>query len=118
MAQIPSSFFDVFTRPQQHVKTAIYSDQLNATASSAAGKKYQTLFSDAFGHHVQFYLDTPPELVLLPDDSRRFVSADSLTSVFLNVLYEPPRIFETPNTEYSADTQISFANFLKSISDT
>ncbi len=57
-------FLDFFRRPEQ-VISDLYTDQLGASVGGDDNaRKSQNLFSDAFGHHVDVFLDAAPELVL------------------------------------------------------
>lgn len=114
------NYFDFFTRPQHHFSTIRYGNRLVAEAPEEEGEitaKYQSLFSDAFGHHVQFNLDVPAEICIQLNNKRRFVENDSLSSYFLDKLYTPPVIFQSQNTNPREADKRSFNYFLQSISD-
>ncbi len=114
------SYFEHFTRPDQHYSTTSYENRLVASAKESEhneSSKYQNLFSDAFGHHVQFNLDVPAVIKLQLDNTRRFITNDSLTSYFLDVLYKPPKIYLSQNTQPKEADSRSFAYFVSSISD-
>jgi hypothetical protein len=113
-------FFDHFTRPDQHYSTTSYENRLVAETEETEhneSSKYQTLFADSFGHHVQFNLDTPPDITLQLENTRRFITNDSLTSFFLDKLYQPPNIYLSQNTHPRPADKRSFDYFLRSISD-
>lgn len=108
------SFFEYFNRPCQHCDIDRYSDRLGDTLRRGRdniGGKLQTLFSDAFDHHVEFNLDTPPDIQFLYNDSRRIVSADSMTSYFIDEIYVPPLIFEQTNSRLNKDNVVPFDDF-------
>lgn len=111
-------FFSFFGRPD-HVITDLYHDQLGASiGGNELATKYQNLFSDAFGHHIQIAFETPPAIQVQAQDYRRVVTADSLTAYFLDNLYRVPTLYESPNGTHSAADIISYDLFLRSISGT
>jgi hypothetical protein len=115
------SYFDYFTRPNQHYSVASYRNRLVAETEETEfneSAKYQTLFADSFGHHVQFNLDTPPTITLQLNNITRFITSDSLTSYFLDNLYTPPNIYLSQNTKLRPADKRTFKFFLDRISDT
>ena len=79
-------FFDFFIRPNQDNPTTPYENFLRAPATNPDGSdvdKYQTLFAEAFGHHVQFYLNAAPEITVVTNSNKRLVESDGLTTYFL-----------------------------------
>ncbi len=110
-------YFDYFIRADHSISS--YEDRLGSSAKESEQNeesKYQTLFSDAFGHHVQFNLDTPPILRIERNNARRFISNDSLSSYFLDKLYNPPKIYLSGNIRKRESDIRSFGHFLASIS--
>jgi hypothetical protein len=116
MDSTPQSFFDFFGRPEQVVRR-LYTDELAAPIEgNKTIRRYQNLFCDAFGHHIEVNFDAVPEIQIQPDDPRRFITKDSLTAYFLDTLYQPPAIYETPNGSYSVRDSIPYPEFCRSIS--
>ena len=113
-----ASFFDFFARPNQDNPTTPYENMLRAPANQADGgdvDKYQTLFAEAFGHHVQFYLNTPPELKIATNSTKRLIESDGLTTYFLEKIYKPPAFYETSNYPPDGDDLRSYDYFLQRI---
>ncbi len=113
-------YFDHFTRPKQHHSKSNYENQLEASIEETEdneASKYQTLFADAFGHHVQHNFDAESTIKLQFNNKRRFISNDSLTSYFLNELYTPPNIFNSQNYKPEPNSKRTFNFFLDCISD-
>ena len=109
-------YFDYFTRAGHSIAT--YEDRLGSSAKESEQNeesKFQTLFSDAFWHHVHFNLDVPAILKIERNNARRFISKDSLSSYFLDKLYKPPRIYLSGNLKKRESDLRSFAHFIASI---
>jgi len=110
-------YFDFFTRAGHSI--ASYEDRLGSSAKESEQNeesKFQTLFSDAFGHHVHFNLDVPAILKIERNNARRFISKDSLSSYFLDKLYNPPNIYLSGNLKKRESDLRSFGHFTASIS--
>jgi hypothetical protein len=111
------TFHDYFSRPDGFDPELYSDDLLRPAGSDTHVRKYQNLYADCFAHHHQVYLDTDPVLTILQNDERRFISADSLDSYFIDYLYTPPEIFESPNSDYTDTPPVPYEHFIKSISD-
>jgi hypothetical protein len=113
-----SSYSAYFKRPNQEYSTEIYGNRLRADVAESESNeslKYQTLFAECFGHHVQFNLDIPPELTVVHNSNRRLVELDGLTSYFLEKLYVPPVLFESENFPPPVETKRNYSYFLHHI---
>lgn len=111
---------DFFIRPGEYCDTTYYTDKLEATApqgEKVAVEKFQNLFADCFGHHVAQNLEAPPHLTVQSNDSKRFVTADSITSYFIENLYKVPGIYATANVKINEETNIDYDAFLARICD-
>lgn len=110
------SFFDFFGRPDVEARDLYTNELASSIEDNEAIRKYLHLFCDAFGHHIEVNFDADAQIQVQVDDTKRFITKDSLTAYFLDKLYVPPNIYETPNSDYSSRDVISYSAFLRSIS--
>ena len=114
------TFFDFFKRPNQQYSTEVYENRLRTEADVSDGiesRKYQTLFAESFGHHIQFNLNVSPEIRVVQNSTRRIVEADGLTSYFLEKLYTPPNLYESDNAPPPDKSERTFHYFFDRVTE-